>query len=141
MNSVDLTDKQRVYVDGLRALADFIEARPDLCPTYSTVQINIFADGEGDELRADFARLVRLVGRGEKCATDTWFNFVRKFGPHELHITARRVDVCERVVVGVDEVEVPDPEAVAALPKVVQQVERVEWVCPDSVLRFAAEVA
>ncbi|MGW4123668.1 hypothetical protein [Nocardia sp. NPDC004711] len=50
-----------------------------------------------------------------------------------LRLTARRNDVCERIVTGVTQVteEVPDPEYLAAAPmvSVTREVEQVEWRC------------
>ena len=48
-----------------------------------------------------------------------------------------REEVCERkVTVVTEEVEEVDPEALAALPKVMvtREVEQVEWICPPSLL-------
>lgn len=50
-----------------------------------------------------------------------------------VHVYAPRAEVCERVVKGTREVvkEVPDPDALKAVPKVTvtETVEDVEWVC------------
>lgn len=56
-----------------------------------------------------------------------------QLGRASLHVYVEREELCERVVTGVREVteEVPDPEALAAVPKVAvtKTVEDVEWVC------------
>jgi hypothetical protein len=64
---------------------------------------------------------------------DNWANVHVKFGAIDIEVYGKRAEVCERVVVGTEEVEeeVPDPEALAAVPKVkvTKTVEQVKWVC------------
>lgn len=126
----DLTEEQRRWVDGLRAMLDFVEQRPEMVPR-SGNKFYVFANEA-----SDFAQRALSLGNAEKSSTDTWYNVDRSFGPHTLQVTIEREKVCERVVVGTveEEIEAPDPEAVEALPKVKQTVttEKVEWRCPES---------
>ena len=128
----ELTDAQRAAI-GLRQLADLLDANPDLpgC-TWAFHDINIFADDR--EGVAAWARAtMRATGKTEKWQGGNWAGAVAEFGPVRAKVLVEREKICERVVTGVREVteEVPDPEALAALPKVTvtTPVEIVEWVC------------
>jgi hypothetical protein len=61
------------------------------------------------------------------------FSMVAKFGPVAIRLHTERATVCERVVVETREIteEVPDPEALAAVPTVTvtRTEEVVEWQC------------
>lgn len=134
-----MTEDQQEWLAGLRELVTFLDEKPDLIPAYIGLKICRFGRGT----KAEFAALALQLGPSAKSSDDTWFNVTRKFGPHEFEVTQRREDICERRVVGTDttEVEEPDPEVVAALPKVKRTVttEKVEWVCPPSLHALAAE--
>jgi hypothetical protein len=92
-------------------------------------------DGEAREMLAAFARAGAKAGiRVEKSYDGgQWANLDLFFGPIKLHMYGARDEVCERVVVGTREVteEVPDPDALAAIPTVTvtRTVEDVEWRC------------
>ena len=62
-----------------------------------------------------------------------WVRVRREFGTAFVEAWTPRETVCERVVTGVETVEVPDPDA----PKVTVERETVEWRC-GSVLGGAA---
>jgi hypothetical protein len=120
---------------GLRALADMIERNPNLAShtKYTFVQIDTFADTQSeirDFVRAGLAHGAEVT---KDAKGDVWFTAKLAWGPVVLHVNARREQVCERVVLGTREVteEVPDPEALAAVPKVTvtKTVEDVDWVC------------
>lgn len=125
-------DARHDNVAGLRELADFLEANPELMDYMVMPTFYVFPYG-GNAL---FARLALTLGNARKSVSGSYYNVERDFGPITLQVTASRERVCERVVVGTEEVEVtePDPEAVAALPTVtrIETVEKVEWVCPPS---------
>lgn len=118
------TDERAEFARGLRELADFIEAHPDrpVPPDiYAAVHIS-----DTDELRA----AVRAIGSADKEYSGDFFTAVRHFpGGIRYGVQAYREQVCERVVVGTETVEVPDPEALAAVPRVTQEREIVEWRC------------
>lgn len=120
---------------GLRKLADAVEANPDLAPhlryalSFST---HIFND-----VPATFAAFARAAkAAGAKVTKDYHGKFAHvlaDWGGVSVDLQTDRDEVCERVVVDTREIveEVPDPVAVAALPKVKQtRVEEiVEWKC------------
>jgi hypothetical protein len=110
----------------LRSVADFVEANPDLDWSY------VNADVTAITLRPEgIAAAAAVPGGWEKKAYDNPrtgtgnFEIRREFGPVLFKIIAPREEVCERKVVGVETVEVPDPDA----PKVVVEREVVEWEC------------
>lgn len=120
---------------GLRALADFIEANPDLQPAirHALSMINGFTDDPA--VLAAFMRAGRQHGAvtTKEAVNDTWFTAVLAWGPVELHVNAHREEVCERVVTGTETVTktVKDPDAIAALPdvEITETVDTFEWVC------------
>lgn len=130
-----LTDAQRAARD-LRLLADFLDANPDLPGSlaYAFDSIHVFPPGR-DDVAAWARAVLRAHGSVQKYQdSEKWAGLDVKFGEVvKLRVRIEREEVCERVVIGTREVteEVPDPEAVAALPKVAvtTTVEDVEWRC------------
>lgn len=130
----------RGIAEGLRNLADMIATNPDLlpCVRYGLVHAGIVCptatmeDGAA-ALRALALAALRAGGKVTKGVRDRYFDLFIHFGPVKAQFIADRGEVCERVVTGTREVteEVPDPEALAAVPKVAvtKTVEDVEWVC------------
>ena len=134
----ELSNAQQEWLDSLREMADFLEAHPDLIEPYLSIICYRFCKGT----REEFAKTALQLGASTKSSDATWFQVARKFGIHTIQVTQPREDICEKKVVGTEEIETeePDPEAVAALPKVktVKTVEKVEWVCPPSLHALAA---
>jgi hypothetical protein len=132
--------RQREFIDGLRKLADFLEAHPEVPAEYG-VNFIVNAGWADDGLTAPerLARIARIPGGWEKQSDEHSFDLVRKFGAHTLTVFANHEYVCERVV-HTETVtrEVPDPERLAEVPTitVTEEVERVEWKCPESLLGF-----
>lgn len=136
------TDRRATLINGLREFADWLDTHPDA---------RLPDDNDSWRVRdPQFSRegLVERVrvlgGKWEKEADDSiHFRLLQRFGPIAYQVYAGREDVCERVVTGIREVTVdePDPDAVAALPKITrtETVEEVEWRCPDSLLGAARE--
>ena len=130
-----LTEKQLAAVKGFRDLADLLEAQPALAEMVGFPTIYLFH--YGDDTR-EFARKALSMGDITKESGDTWFNVLREFGPVTLKLCARHEQVCEKVVIDSQEVEVEelDPvlakEALASVPmiKTTKVVERTEWKCP-----------
>ncbi|MET8866471.1 hypothetical protein ABZW11_26335 [Nonomuraea sp. NPDC004580] len=129
--------RRAAYTAGLRALADALDANPDLpLPwqggPYMAMTLH-FLDAQ--DPRAEMAAARRALGIPMDKAPREDGYFDMRGTLHGVHIafTAYRKDVCERVVVGTREVEIeePDPDAVAALPTVkrTEVIEDVEWVC------------
>lgn len=124
---------------GLRKLADMIEQNPELAVNFrhtltsSGIHVHLCSDNKA----AEMARIGRIARRHGATTTkdidDKWHDLILDFGGLKADILAYRNEVCEKVVVGTREVteEVPDPEALAAVPTVtVTRTEDVtEWVC------------
>lgn len=121
-------DERAATIAGLRAAADFFEATPDAPLPYSiNLGLHLFT-------REEFVSAVRALGKARKNFSTGYAEAKREFGGRvEIRYQAYREQVCERIVVGTKQVETekPDPEAIAALPKVkrVETVEEVEWRC------------
>lgn len=126
-------------VTALHALIGFIEANPELGRYFrhaSFERVLIYAGRENPrEVMAEFIRAGLASGaKIEKDFNgDDWANVHVRFGPIDIEVYGKRAEVCERVVVGTEEVEeeVPDPEVLATVPKVkvTKTVEKVEWRC------------
>jgi hypothetical protein len=128
-------ERRSSYTAGLRALADILDAHPELPLPYSGTAAPIAVFAYDREHVATFARL--LPGTVEKVYEDDdltfGFRLCGQFGGVKFEVIAPRAEVCTRVVTGTREVtrEVPDPKALAAVPTttVTETVEDVEWVC------------
>lgn len=127
-----LTDEDKThrteFIAGLREMADWYEAHPDMrAPRYAS--INIFAED-----KADFISLRRASGLRDKHDGDVWMYFSKHFrGELEIQINVEREKVCRRVQVG--ERVVP---AQVAKPETVEPV--YEWKC-DSILEGTEQPA
>jgi hypothetical protein len=134
-STVEAPDVAAAQAAGLRRLADLIEANPELAGTSSYMRaLNIWW-ATGAEHLAALARAGLDHGATvEKVVHDDLYSLALRWGPVTAHALADRGNVCERVVLGVEEVtrSVPDPDALAAVPLVekTETVERVEWRCP-----------
>jgi len=135
--------------ESLRALADMIEANPQLAEEISyglgnSISVPI-VDGDQKAKLAAFAKATTKAGaKVTKHATGggNYFGIKATLGEVTLDVWASRDQVCERIVTGTKEVteEVLDPEALAAVPRVAvtKTVEEVEWRC-TSLLAAGAE--
>lgn len=134
---MDLTDNQREALEGLRGLADHLEANPELIDLIGHERFYVFH--YGDDV-AEFARKALLLGgKSDKNSDSTYFNVTRDFGSMvTLQVTAKHEQVCEKIVLDSQEIEVEelDEELAAAalanvpMRKVTKTVERTEWRCP-----------
>lgn len=136
-----LTDEQRAWIEGLRELADFAEAHPEVVGAYpmpsSTFHGVLRSDPDDtrDELRTRARSMAPCEKQFPDHSPDT-LHLVKRFGPHKITVYADREAVCERRVVDTEdvEVEVYSDEAQAvidSLPKVTRTETReiVEWDC------------
>lgn len=135
--------ERAAYTQGLREIADWLDAHPEVelpylnsSSTGSLVPtLTIMLGSWNDDQREQMATIGRAMGTFDKHARPNGdrFTIYRRFAGIVLAATADRDEVCERVVVATREVteEVPDPEALAAVPlvSVTKTVEDVEWVC------------
>jgi hypothetical protein len=121
-----MSDRQQ-FTTSLRALADFLDAHPEVpCPHY--IVLNVFTDD-----RPTLAAVAR-TGRWEKVYNDSWFSLVKSFGEHlTLEVNAQRSTVCRQVVVGtrIRPAKPAEPEC---------EEEVTEWVCDDAALLETADV-
>lgn len=124
---------------GLRALADMIDAHPEVAELirFSGLERLLAPVGSTDDAVMVMADLIRKAkARGAtvtKSAEDDWFNVHVAWGPVGIQVYAAREEVCERVVTGTETVTktVKDPARLAEVPEieVTETVETVEWVC------------
>lgn len=129
------------YTAGLRALADLLDAHPEIRLPFEGTEMPISwgVHGtyvpEGKDVPEEVADLARLLvpGTRTKDVDDSYYRLRGNLHGLRTEVWALRDSVCERVVTGTREVttEVPDPDALAAVPTVTvtETVETVEWVC------------
>lgn len=135
------TTERDNYVAGLRALADLLDDHPEL-PLPNTGRSNAFDwwiwDHDVEDPKATLAEIVRLIPGAKnkvvgEAAGSSWFTVEATLRGLRIDVNANRATVCQRVVTGTREVveEVPDPDALAAVPtvSVTKTVEDFEWVC------------
>jgi len=140
--------ERAAFTSGLRELADWLDEHPDVQLPYlgryipdcalPSLPIYLSAPYSWDtkpDLRTQLANVARAMGHANKTPgrTDNSYMVWRAFGGIALYAQAARDEVCERVVIGTEPFteEVPDPDALAAVPKIVKTGEReiVEWRC------------
>lgn len=137
------TRKAWEIVQGLRALADFFELRPQLVPPNATVDCkypSYAARWEKcwrGELGKDFDEaewfrtVCKMVGSGEKKSLYGGVSLLRTFSPNvSFSVSISHEEFCEKRVIGTKKVSRPDPSA----PLIEVEEEIVEWKCPDSFL-------
>jgi len=113
------------FINALRELADFYEARPDMELPIS-LEISLYPSG-----KQGMAKVARQMGKCEKVADGMFFRVKRFFGPIQLVAIEYRSMVCEKVTVGkkiVPETVIPAREA-QVIPEHEEEV--VEWRCPE----------
>lgn len=103
------------YAAALRQIADWYEEHPD-SPFSTAIYV-----GSVEETREQAADLARALGSCRKEHHETTFHLVRDFAGVELTFSFWRATVCERVVVGTEEI----PERV--IPAETR--EKIEWRC------------
>jgi hypothetical protein len=132
------TDPRAAYTAGLRQLADILDAHPEVPLPYEGRVSPIsfaFHGYEVEDHAGELAAAARILipGSRTKNADGNYFRVTGSLHGLKIECWAMREQVCERVVVGTREVirEVPDPEALAAVPTTVvtETVEDVEWRC------------
>lgn len=127
----------RGFATALHRIASMIDAAPELEDEHSAFRYALekltivvwSREGLAAMVRAGKAAGAKIT----KHQDDRWAGVDMDFGAIKLRALIDRVEVCDRVVTGVREVveEVPDPEALAAVPtvSVTKTVEDVSWVC------------
>lgn len=115
-------NRNRELIDGMRAVADFLESKPELPHISFSQVLNIFV-----ETKEELVGVARMVGGElEKKVITNYFFLRRNFGAFCLDINCERDAVCERVVV--DKIEHPETVQPAWTEEIV------EWRCPEAVL-------
>jgi hypothetical protein len=114
------TEQRRAFVAGLREMADFIDAHPNLPTPYGSAQ-NTFVN-----TKEALAVIAREPGvRWEKSASDGYFYLKVSFaGGHAYEVNLERAQVCRKVVTGT-RIEPARPE---------QEVETYIWECDEPLL-------
>jgi hypothetical protein len=118
--------ERAAYTAGLRQLADWLDANPDIeLPwtggVYQPFQLGVWLSKE------ELAEIVRaLPGRVEKEFDETVVRVNATFDGLRVQAYSGRNEVCERIVVGTETVTVP---AVDAAPERTEEREVVEWRC------------
>lgn len=115
---------------GLRQLADFIEAHPDIpVPTYLR-EPNVWCPRGAEQVQVLIRAALAAGVEVTKHHSDQQRNVGLRFGPFEAMALINKSEVCERVVTGTRVVQVPDPAYIPPeTPMVDQTVEITEWRC------------
>lgn len=127
--------KKAEYINALRELADYIEARdfPDTIQgycgesdTFDKPSVRIYVKN-----KTDFGRLCAAMGSFEKKrdSYSTGAETVLTSGV-VVGVTASREVVCKKIVVGTRTIEAKPEEIIPAEPE--HEEEIVEWECPES---------
>lgn len=116
------------WVDGLVLARWHLRHHPQLADKATIYPDKILVFSHDPE---EYASLVRdlmdgaPVGEIRKTADDNYSKVSRFFGPVEVYVFTPRETVCERRQVGVETVELPDPDA----PKITVERPVYEWEC------------
>lgn len=133
--TVALTEQQHAWLQGVRDIAAWFESHPERIPHYGH-DFGIFFFGEN--AKEELVAITReFGGMVPKDKVGGYFEVSKKFGPHKISGNISEDQFCEKVVTTVtEEVTEPDPELLAQVPTVTRtvEVEKVEWVCPPSLL-------
>ncbi|MGW1680516.1 hypothetical protein [Saccharopolyspora sp. NPDC002376] len=118
---------------GLRALADMIEAHPEIRATYlgGIHGIHVWHPQSAEEMAAIARAALKHGAKVEKDIGVSLYNLSISWGPFKAMALGNRGAVCERVVTGTETVtrKVPDPSAVVPMIEVTEEVETFEWRC------------
>jgi len=131
-------EHQRELVEGLRAMADFIEQNIELPIEYEPVmKLNVwlhddtrYSDVQNPlTAREKLAKAAKVLGKAEKIHAGTYFDLIKKFSECvRIEYTIDREAVCKRVVVGTKVV----PASYVERPERTEEI--VEWVCDEPIL-------
>lgn len=123
----EVTDRAQATIDGFRAFTDHLDTHPALADhvaRYTTNRILIYTP-DPDEYRTLVAA---LGGTRDKKPNDDYMVITRSFGPAvEVQVFTDRDAVCTRRQVGVEIVEIPDPNI--DIPTVTVEQPVYEWDC------------
>lgn len=115
-------EKREGLITGLRELADWLEANPEVkTPHFS--DFNIWSID-----REQFIKQAHLIGSGEKRQAYGYLMIEKRFGALTFALNIQQASVCTRIQVG--ERDVPARAAVAAHTEPIY-----EWECPESLMK------
>lgn len=124
------------YAAGLRLMADFIEAHPEI-PVPLDVVASTFIHTEKDKQKKAAARIAKLLGYVNKGFYDASVYFTRQFSKGVgYQVWFDRDAVCERVVTGTKLIPAREERIVPA--EAARSEDIVEWHC-HSILSGGAE--
>lgn len=135
-----MTDRA-AYIQGLRQLADALEAHPWVPLPTSGIMFGFHGDADARGQVAAVARALPCSWRKnvwDGQSGSAYIDLTGKIAGLPVHISAYRDDVCTRVVTGTEKREVEETVTPAVTRQVVREVEVVEWEC-HSVLAPARE--
>lgn len=119
-----MSERTRIeQIADARAVLDWLENHPEVELPYDFRYGFLIA---GINTKDELATLARAFGESEKEFVDDGFYLRKRFGGTQLYAYTARQEVCERVVVGTEEV----PERV--IPASTREV--VEWRCHEPLL-------
>lgn len=129
------TDQRNAYIEGLRVIADALDADPDLPLPYHGGLVHELIFCATKEQMVAWSRV--LTGKADKHVDDGsdryGFELHGQVHGFKTKVLVDRAEVCQRIVTGTREVtkDVLDPDALATVPTVTvtETVEDVEWVC------------
>jgi acyl carrier protein phosphodiesterase len=124
--------KQQEYANALRAIADFVEANPELHVPNTTLSCYSM-----DE-REDAARVLAALRPCNKRYTSDLFKIEREFGPITLEYVFFRHKVCTKRVVGTKVIPAKSIPA-QEIPERIEEI--VEWDCSEPLLPQAVAQA
>lgn len=125
---------------GLRELADWIEAHPDNLAAQAVAHdMNKIGTGTITFNAVEFHTLASaLGGERQKDVDDDYMIVTRKFGPVLVRIRGSRESVCVAKVVGTVTEELPARDAIPAQPARTVKRDIIEWECPPVLTEVAS---
>lgn len=115
-------EKVKEFTQGLRDLADWYDAHPEVPLPENRMRIMSYCD-----TKEELATIVRAMGHCTKSVYEDILNVERNFGPVILRTVSLRDKVCEKVLVGQREIE----RTIVLESKKETVLEDVyEWKCP-----------
>ena len=131
--TVEKIQERTDYIAGLRALADLLDENTLLPKPTTSMPLYVYVDTK-DEILTYLAAMTGPVEKEYEDRDDYGFSIRGHILGVKVEVTVRsRSTVCERIVLGTREVteEIPDPEALAAVPTitVTKTVEDIRWEC------------
>ena len=119
-------EKNKEFVTGLRALADWYELNPSIALPNKQITVASFPSGENLDTVKEIAR---ALGTFDK-ETGDLFSLKKGFGGITLKFLFYRHTVCTKRVVGTKMVRKMKPSMSTPMVEVEEEEEIVEWDCP-----------